>query len=223
MDKVVASALFSFVLACLFVSPSYAQTCNTHSFTNNQRYSTCIDLPVLSSFLHWTFDSSTNTVDLAFRRTGTTSSQWVAWALNPSGAQMAGSQCLVALQTSTGLRAYTAPIGANEGLPSLQEASLSFGVSNLTATFEGDEMIIFAKLQLTSDFLSTNQLWQVGPMTGNSPVSHVTSGDNMRSTATIDFTTGQTVSTGVNFDARQRKRNVSDFSNNYTILDWISN
>ncbi|KAJ0054702.1 hypothetical protein Pint_01888 [Pistacia integerrima] len=207
MDKSLKSALFSFVLFAVFVS-SYGQTCRSYSFSSNQQFSTCLDLPVLNSFLHWNYDSAANTVDIAFRHAGTTSSQWVAWALNPSGQTMGGSQCLVALQTSTGIRAYTAPIGASESMPSLQEANLSFGVSNLSANLESGVMIIFAKLQLTSELLSTNQLWQVGPMNGDSPSAHVTSGDNMRSVATIDFRTGETATGAGSINSRMRKRNI---------------
>lgn len=64
---------------------------------------------------------------------------------------MAGSQCLVAFQNSTGaIRAYT-------GTPTLEEGSLSFGVTNITATLVGNEWTIFARLHLNSDLLSTNQ------------------------------------------------------------------
>ncbi|KAJ0112738.1 hypothetical protein Patl1_01875 [Pistacia atlantica] len=157
MDKVVASVLFSFVLA--------AQTCDTYSFTNNQRYSTCNDLPVLTSFLHWTYDSSTTLFILH------------SVALEPPHPN--GRLELSTLQDNEW-----------EGLNAWWHCKLpvEFGTNCY--------------------LLSTNQLWQVGPMNGNSPGVHVTTGDNMRSTATIDFTTGQTISTSVNFDARQRKRNV---------------
>lgn len=209
MDISLKSALFCCVLFAVCVS-SYGQNCGSYSFTSNKQYSLCSDLPVLNSFLHWNYDSATTTVDLAFRHTGTTSSQWVAWALNPSGEFMGGSQCLVALQTSAGVRPYTAPIGASESMPQLKEASLAFGVSNLSATLEGGEMIIFAKLQLTSQFLSTNQLWQVGPMNGDSPGTHPTSGDNVRSVSTINFASGETTAGGSSINSRIRKRNVSD-------------
>ncbi|KDO58453.1 hypothetical protein CISIN_1g036242mg, partial [Citrus sinensis] len=142
------------------------------------------------SFLHWTYDPSTNVVDLAFRRS-TPSSQWVTWALNPSGQRMAGSKCHVAFRNSTGaIRAYTSPIGS--GTPTLQEGSLSFRVTNITATLVGNEWTIFARLHLYSDL-------------------HPITGDNARSVGTIDFRTGQIASNAGDFDSRQRKRNFHQF------------
>lgn len=206
MNKAVAYALFINFVAALFAPSSAQQTCGNQAFTNNKIYSTCRDLPVLNSFLHWNYDSSTNTVDLAFRHTSTSSSQWVSWALNPSGQRMAGSQCLVAFQNSTkGIEAYTSPIGS--GTPSLQPGRLSFQVPNISASLEGNQWTIFATLQLTNDLLSTNQVWQEGPMNGDNPEAHSMSGDNTRSVGTIDFRTGQTTAGGGSSDSRRRRRN----------------
>ncbi|KAH7511130.1 hypothetical protein JRO89_XSUnG0221900 [Xanthoceras sorbifolium] len=207
MDRVVITALCFSVLVALFCT-SYAQeNCGGFTFENSRQYTTCSILPVLSSSVHWTYHQSNNTVDLAFRKTGTSSSQWVAWALNPSGQRMAGSQCLVAYQSSTGIRAYKSPIG-NEGNPQLQEGNLSFQVPTISANLAGDVMTIYATLQLTSSLLSTNQIWQEGPLSGDSPSAHPMSSENVASMGTIDFTTGQTTaSSGGNFNSRQRKRN----------------
>ncbi|KAK2648531.1 hypothetical protein Ddye_016020 [Dipteronia dyeriana] len=206
MERVSRSALFCSVLVALFWT-SYAQNCNSSTFANNKQYSACSDLSVLSSSIHWTYDPSTNTVDLAFRKTGTSSTQWVAWALNPSGRRMAGSQCLVAHQNSTGTHAYTSPIAAT-GAPQLQQGRLSFEVPSINATFSGSVMTIYATLQLTNDLLSTNQVWQEGPMNGNSPGMHPMATANTASTGLIDFRTGETTATGgSDFNARLRRRN----------------
>lgn len=56
MDKNLISVFTAWVLAALFVSSSLAQqTCISHSFSNKV-YTTCSDLPALSSFLHWTYE-----------------------------------------------------------------------------------------------------------------------------------------------------------------------
>ncbi|KAL8552827.1 hypothetical protein ACS0TY_001496 [Phlomoides rotata] len=48
-----------------------------------------------------------------FPHTAMTRSNWVAWALNPTGQRMVGAQALVAFFNSTGaLHAYTSPIAA---------------------------------------------------------------------------------------------------------------
>ncbi|CAN1288785.1 Cytochrome b561 and DOMON domain-containing protein At5g47530 [Linum perenne] len=86
MDNLLKAFIFSGILfLALCASPSQAQTCNSQSFSRNQVYSTCVDLPALSSFLHWNFNQGNNTADIAFRKTGTTTSSWVCWALNPAG------------------------------------------------------------------------------------------------------------------------------------------
>jgi hypothetical protein len=71
----------------------------------------------------------------------------------------------------------------------LAEGSLSFGVSNLSATFENSEMTIFATLTLDSSMTTVNQVWQEGPLSGGSPSSHDTSSssENMKSTGTLNF------------------------------------
>ncbi|KAK1569052.1 hypothetical protein Q3G72_032054 [Acer saccharum] len=206
MERVSKSALFCSVLVALFLTSYAQQNCSSLTFENNKQYTACSTLPVLSSSIHWTYHSSNNTVDLAFRKTGTSSSNWVAWALNPSGRQMAGSQCLVAHQNSTAIHAYTSPIGS--GIPSLQQGSLSFEVPSISATLSGTEMTIYATLQLNSDLLSTNQVWQEGPLSGGVPASHPTSGNNVASVGTIDFRTGETTaSSGGGSNSRLRKRN----------------
>jgi hypothetical protein len=206
MERVSKSALFCSVLVALFLTSYAQQNCNSFSFENNKQYASCSILAVLSSSIHWTYHSSNNTVDLAFRNTGTSSTRWVAWALNPSGGRMAGSQCLVAYQNSTGTHAYTSPIGST--IPSLQEGSLSFPVPSISATLNGTEMTIYATLQLTSDLLSTSQVWQEGPLSGGVPASHAQNGNNMLSVSTIDFRTGETTaSSGSDFNSRIRKRN----------------
>lgn len=207
MEKALIYALLSCFLAALFGS-SHAQICNSQTFTNNKLFSTCTDLSALNSYLHWTYNSSTKMVDLAFRHTGTSSSNWVAWALNPSGPRMAGSECLLAFQSSTGaIRAYTTLVDSTS--PSLQQSNLSFQVPEISATLEGTEWTIFAQLQLTDALLSTNQVWQVGPMSGGNPGSHAMAGENLGSVGTIDFRTGETGSNAGSIRSRQRKRNVS--------------
>ncbi|CAN1347943.1 Cytochrome b561 and DOMON domain-containing protein At5g47530 [Linum perenne] len=90
MDKV--STFRPLFTAILFLisflsSQSNAQTCNSQRFPSNQVYSTCVDLPALTSFLHWNFHQANNTADIAFRKSGASASNWVCWALNPSGGQ----------------------------------------------------------------------------------------------------------------------------------------
>ncbi|CAN0927216.1 Cytochrome b561 and DOMON domain-containing protein At5g47530 [Linum grandiflorum] len=205
-NKLLKGAVFSTILfLALCVSQSQAQTCNGQSFSRNQVYSTCVDLPALTSFLHWNFHQANNTADIAFRKTGTTTSSWVCWALNPSGGRMMGSQALIAFQQANGsMTAYTTSVDSMS--PTLAPGSLSFRVSNLMAEHSSGETTIFATLHLSSSLLSTNQVWQEGPLAGGNPSIHPTSGANVQSVGTIDFQTGATTAAGGS-NSRLRKRN----------------
>ncbi|KAK9284876.1 hypothetical protein L1049_024056 [Liquidambar formosana] len=207
MNKFLKSALFSCLLLSLFLSSS-AQTCKSFtSFTNNVIYNSCNDLPVLNSFLYWNYDQSNGTVNLAYRHTSVTASNWVSWAINPTGQGMLGSQALVAFQNSSGVvHAYTSQVTQYQ--TNLPEGSLSFGVTGLSAELVNGDMIIFATLQIPSSMGTTvNQVWQVGPVSGGAPGTHPTSGDNVKSMGTVDFLSGQTTTSGGS-GSRIRKRNV---------------
>ncbi|KAK4769227.1 hypothetical protein SAY86_027377 [Trapa natans] len=186
------AALFSVLLflSCLpfffTVASSQTQACSSYTFSGNRAYTDCVDLPVLSSFLHWNYSHYTGSVDIAFRKTGTSNSRWVSWAINPNGRGMKGCQALVAYFDSAGaIRAYTSPITSYD--TTMPEGVLSFGTSNISATFASGEWTIFAKLQLGSGMTTVNQVWQEGPMNSGNPGTHSTSGPNGRSRATLNF------------------------------------
>ncbi|KDP29888.1 hypothetical protein JCGZ_18457 [Jatropha curcas] len=74
----------------------------------------------------------------------------------------------------------------------MQQGSLSFGVSNLRAEYTNREMVIFATLQLDDTLVSTNQVWQEGPMSGTSLGIHPLDTANRASVGAINFATGAT-------------------------------
>ncbi|KAI4384932.1 hypothetical protein MLD38_003016 [Melastoma candidum] len=198
------------LLCCAFLAalpvPALSQTCSSYSFSGNARFASCVDLPVLDSYLHWNYDRTTSTASIAFRHSGASASEWISWAINPSKQQMSGSQALVAYQNpSTGsMYAYTSQITSTD--TTLPEGKLSFGVPSLNATFENGEMTIFATLQLAAGSENgINQVWQVGPMSGGSPSIHPLGGDNERSTGTLNFVSGMTT---VSSKSKQRNKNV---------------
>ncbi|KAK6117817.1 hypothetical protein DH2020_048444 [Rehmannia glutinosa] len=211
----------SFFITGLFPSSSYAQNCSDYRFPNNNIYAACNTLPSLNSFLHWNYHRSTHTVDIAYRHTRITASDWVVWSLNPTGggrsSAMIGAQCLVAFRNSTGLvHAYTSPISGYA--TRLQEGPLSFRVPRIGAEFANDEMIIYATIELPSDRTSFTHVWQNGHVSGDTPLMHPTDGENMRSFGTIDFATGQTAETGTaSGGSRNRKRNVHGVIN---VVSW---
>lgn len=176
------------VLCSLRMASSQAGTCANHTFSSDRAFASCTDLPVLGAHLHWTYDAASDSLHVAYRATQSPSG-WIAWAINPTGTGMAGSQAIVALQNSDGtMRAYTTPVDSYS--PSMAEKELSFGVSNVTAEYEGGEMAIFAVVGPLGNGTASgvNQVWQAGDsVVGGVPQAHATSGDNVKSTGTIDF------------------------------------
>lgn len=191
MDKFPKTVLFSVFLIFTLLAASNAQNCSTYTFSNSRSFTNCNNLPVLNSFIHWNYHQNNHTIDIAYRHTQITSSNWVAWALNPAATGMVGAQALVALVGADGtVRVYTAPITSLR--TTLQEGALSFAVPSKSAVFVDDnQIIIYATIELPQGATSFNQVWQHGDVSGGSPQRHDTSGDHVRSSGTIDFATGE--------------------------------
>ncbi|GFP83295.1 cytochrome b561 and DOMON domain-containing protein at5g47530 [Phtheirospermum japonicum] len=215
MDIRKTGLLSCILMIALFAWSSHAQ-CPDYTFSNNNRYATCNALPVLNAFLHFTYHPSNNTVDLAYRHSGVTTSNWVAWSLNPGGGRMVGAQCLVAFLNSSGVpHAYTSPITSYG--TTLQEGPLSFGVPRTAAEFRNGEMIIYATIQLPQGRTSFTQVWQFGDVSSGAVQIHQRTPEHMRSFGTIDFATGVSIDTGAGSGgSRQRRRNV------HGVLDVVS-
>ncbi|KAF9601257.1 hypothetical protein IFM89_018367 [Coptis chinensis] len=102
---------------------------------------------------------------------------------------MVGSQALVAFQAGGQMNAYTSPVTSYS--TALAPGNLTFQVPSITAEFaNNNEMTIFATLVLPPGNTTVNQVWQKGPVIGNTPQIHPTTGDNIRSIGTIDFLSG---------------------------------
>ncbi|KAL0793344.1 hypothetical protein Bca101_064721 [Brassica carinata] len=197
-------SVFFFIITKL----ALAQTCSNYKFSSNTLFESCNDLPVLDSFLHYTYDSSSSSLQIAYRHTNLTSKKWVAWAVNPTSTGMVGAQAIVAYPQSDGsLRAYTSAITSYQ--TSLREAGLSFNVSELSATYQNNEMIIFATLTLPlANGGNINTVWQDGSLSGNNLLSHPTSGNNIRSVFTMNLLSGASGG-AAGGDSKLKKRNVS--------------
>ncbi|KAK1431103.1 hypothetical protein QVD17_14338 [Tagetes erecta] len=182
--------LLFFILISNSIISSSAQDCRSYSFTNNAIYATCISLPVQNSHLHWNYHPTNGTVDIAYRHTGVSTSQWVAWALNVNGNGMVGAQALVALVGSNGsVQVYTSSVsGYNTGL---QQSSLSFDVPLLRAERVNGDVVIYATLVLPGGGTNFNQVWQMGPVSNGAPGAHALNPENRNSVGTVDFVTGQ--------------------------------
>lgn len=192
---------------------SHAQTCSTYKFTSNQVFNSCSDLPYLNAFLHWSFDQSTGKLQMAYRHTSASSSNWVSWAINPdvskAQAAMLGAQALVAIpQTSGTPTVYTSPITGYS--TTLAKGNLSYNVTGLTADFQNSEVIIYATWTLPTNASTILQVWQEGPVSSGTPQPHQLDAANRGSQGTLNLLSGQTASTGGG-SSTVRKRNVSNF------------
>lgn len=103
---------------------------------------------------------------------------------------MVGTQAIVAYPKPDGtMIVYTSPV--NGYGTQLQEGELSFPVSDLSASFSNDEIIVFATLEVPDNTFALNHVWQDGPMNGNSLGMHDLSGSHLQSMGTLNLTSGQ--------------------------------
>ncbi|KAG2258415.1 hypothetical protein Bca52824_077709 [Brassica carinata] len=194
---ILVAMCFMFLLCPLLTSATTTDQglqprCEAHIFNNGKHYRSCKDLPVLDSFLHFSYARETGVLEVAYRHANLESSSWIAWAINPTKKGMLGAQCLVAYRNSTSgvMRAYTSSINSYSTM--LQESPLSFGVTQVPAEYVDGEMTIFATLVLPPNTTVVNHLWQDGPLKGGDRLGmHAMSGDHLKSMSTLDLLSGQ--------------------------------
>lgn len=176
--------IISIITSLLYIST--AQTCSNYTFSTDQVFNSCIDLPALQAHLHWNYIPSARSIDIAYRATQT-STGWIAWAINPTGKGMVGSQAIVAFQNSSGIMTvYATPITSYT--PSMQPGTLSVPVSNLSAIYANNEMTIFAVVGPLKNGTTVNHVWQAGSSVSNGiPQTHPTSGPNVQSMGSLDL------------------------------------
>ncbi|MFQ6619528.1 hypothetical protein Gotur_001297 [Gossypium turneri] len=211
-----AAAFLRFTFWTLLISPAVSLTCSTQKFNKNQVFSTCIDLPSLSSYLHFTYDSPIATLSVAFVATPPKSGGWIAWAINPKATGMVGSQALVAYKNfTTGVpvvRTYDI-----SSYSSIVPKDLSFAVWDKTAESRSDgSLVIFAKIKVTADLAASgkiNQVWQAGPGVGDGGmlVKHEFAAANLQSKGTLDLKNGHT-SGSSGGDTTIKKKNISGYA-----------
>ncbi|KAG5561073.1 hypothetical protein RHGRI_004177 [Rhododendron griersonianum] len=187
--------LFCLLITC-FLVPSFAlsvvarPSCSDFVFPNNKVFASCTDLPNLDSFLHWTYGPSSTTLHVAYRHSQVSSSTWVAWGINPTSKGMVGTQAIVAYTKPDGTMAvFTSPV--NSYGTQLQEGNLSFPVSDLSASFLDNQMVIYAVIELPENTTSVSHVWQDGPVSGSTLGMHQVSGNHLQSMGTLNLSSGQ--------------------------------
>ncbi|XP_039118966.1 cytochrome b561 and DOMON domain-containing protein At5g35735-like [Dioscorea cayenensis subsp. rotundata] len=184
-------------------SPSLAQTCLSDTFSGNRFYSNCNTLLYLGAKVHWTYHPSNATIDVAYRAP-ISSNGWVAWALNPTGSGMIGAQALFAFSGSgSAVSVYATAISSYT--PDVKDGNLSFKVYSKSGELSNGVMTIFATLALPQNRTTVNQVWQAGPLSNGVPAQHSTTGDNIKSSGSIDLLSGSV--SGDTSNSRQRRKN----------------
>ncbi|KAH7862620.1 hypothetical protein Vadar_007290 [Vaccinium darrowii] len=213
MSPLPISALLLLLLSLSLLPASHSLTCTSQTFTNNKLYSNCLDLPSLSSYLHYTYTPSNSSLSIAFQATPATSSGWISWAINPTSAGMAGSQALLAFKASNG--SMTVQTYNISSYSSIVKGNLSFEVADMEAEYSGGVMTIFATVSLPAKLGTTvNQVWQVGSsVTDGFPDKHAFQAANLNSKGTLDLLKGETTSSGSSGGARQKRKNIHGILN----------
>ncbi|CAL5344391.1 unnamed protein product [Camellia sinensis] len=173
-----------------FLFSAAADSCSDFMFPDNKVFTSCTNLSALNSFLYWSQNPSSTTLDMAYRHSHVPPSTWVAWGINPKPNKMVGTQAIIAYQKPDGnMAVYTSSVDSYA--TQLQKGNLSFPVSDLSALFSNDEIIIFATIQLPNNSSTINHVWQDGPITGNHLGIHDLSGRHLQSMGTLNLLSGR--------------------------------
>ncbi|KAF7151705.1 hypothetical protein RHSIM_Rhsim02G0091700 [Rhododendron simsii] len=73
----------------------------------------------------------------------------------------------------------------------LQEGNLSFPVSDLSASFLDNQMVIYALIELPENTTSGSHVWQDGPVSGSTLGMHQVSRNHLQSMGTLNLSSGQ--------------------------------
>ncbi|XP_008792963.1 cytochrome b561 and DOMON domain-containing protein At3g25290-like [Phoenix dactylifera] len=202
--------LFAAIAAvCFLPPPAASQGCKSQNLGSNRVFASCSDLPHLSASLHWTYNSAAGELSIAFVAPPAAEAGWVAWAINPTGMGMAGSQTLAAFRGADGrmvVKTYNIT-----GYGALKESKIAFDTTDLAAEYAGGTMRMFGTVKLGKEMTVVNQVWQVGgSVTAGVPDKHAFNPDNLASEGTLDLLRGVSSGSGA---SGTKKRNIHGILN----------
>ncbi|WOL03689.1 cytochrome b561 and DOMON domain-containing protein [Canna indica] len=172
-----------------YVAVAAPGSCSLEPFSSNRVYYSCSILSYLSSSLSWSYDSAASTLSIAFVAPPPKAEGWVAWAINPTGDGMDGSQALVAFHQpdgSMGVQTF------NISGTTLTKGPIKFETSDLAAEYSDGVMRIFGKIKLPAGMTVVNHVWQVGSSVGNDgyPLPHEMKEENLQPKGKLDLIQG---------------------------------
>ncbi|KAH7517624.1 hypothetical protein FEM48_Zijuj09G0084500 [Ziziphus jujuba var. spinosa] len=183
----------------VLISPAYSLDCTSQKFTNKKIYANCSDLPVLSSYLHWTYNATNSSLSVAFVAHPPNPDSWVGWGINPTGTGMPGAQALVAVKQSEG--SFVVKTYNLSSYKSIMPANLSFDVWDKSAEYANGTVTIFASVKVPKDAEKLNYIWQVGPgvnKTNGFLIVHDFKPANLASKATLSLVANTSTTDGNN-------------------------
>ncbi|RZC56335.1 hypothetical protein C5167_015189 [Papaver somniferum] len=185
--------LYIFLVVLLLQTQiSNSLTCSSQKLSKNKLYKQCSDLPKLDSYLHWTYDSSKSSLDIAFIAPPAKPDGWIAWAINPTSTGMVGSQTLVAYKQSDG--SMTVKTYNITSYKDVLLGKIDFQVSKMEAEYVDGVIKMYASIVLPPTYGKVvNHVWQVGPSLKNENGDlnvHGFAADNINSVGKLDLMSG---------------------------------
>ncbi|KAG8387243.1 hypothetical protein BUALT_Bualt02G0001200 [Buddleja alternifolia] len=205
------------LLLLSLISPSLSATCTSQTFTNNELYTFCNDLPSLNAYLHWSYDPTRSTLSIAFIAAPPRPNGWVSWAINPTSTGMLGSQALIAFRTPNG--GMTVKTYNVTSYGPLTESKVWYDVKESSAEFSGGAVRLFATVVLPENGTTTvNHVWQAGPsVTNGVPDKHDFQPGNLNAKGSLDLLRGQSIVVANGGGDRSKKRNIHGILN---VVSW---
>ncbi|KAK3182952.1 hypothetical protein Dsin_030238 [Dipteronia sinensis] len=178
-------AVLGLCVCLVLISPAVSLTCTSQTFKSNQKFDQCLDLPTLDSYLHFSYNASNSTLSIAFVASPAKPGGWIAWAINPTGTGMAGSQALVAYKSNN-----TAVVVKTYNISSygpINESRLSFETWHLSAEATSNgSLIIYGSMKVAEKAGKLNQVWQVGSeVKDGNPQKHAFQPQNLNAKDTL--------------------------------------
>ncbi|KAK2662597.1 hypothetical protein Ddye_001171 [Dipteronia dyeriana] len=176
------------VCVCLVLisrAVSLSCTSQTQSLKGNHKFDQCVDLPTLDSYLHYTYNASNSSLSIAFMASPEKPEGWIAWAINPTGTGMVGSQALIAYKSSDkGVVVKTYNITS---YGPVNESKLSFEAWNLSAEATSNgSLIIYGSMKVAEKAEKLNLVWQVGSQVQDGkPRKHAVLPQNLKAKDTL--------------------------------------
>lgn len=181
-------AILGLSIWLLLISPAHSLECTSQNFTDKKKYEKCVDLPALDSYLHYTYNASNSSLNIAFIAKPASADGWIAWAINPNKTGMGGSQTLLAMKSDGKFVVKTLDI---QSYGSITEGKLSFDTWNLKAEAGSDgKMIIFGSVEVPEKAEKINQVWQVGKVADGKYTKHEMQPENLKAVASLDLKAG---------------------------------